>query len=193
MNITAAFPSKTLRDADIESDMTLTMREVAIETVGQGKDAEEKPVLYFRETDKSLVLNKTNANTIAALYGADTDGWAGKQITLFGTEVDFAGKSTPAIRIRSKKPASGAAPVANKQPVASDMKLVLSARGEAWAAFIDATPAYDEAKRKERWAHAMKTKYPTTPEKSVTAEEWYSFAEAIKESYDQATGDFLPF
>lgn len=107
MNIATAFPSKTLRADEMNDDMTLTIKSVQVETVGQGKDSEEKPVIYFRETDKGLVLNKVNANTISGIYGPETDGWIGQRITLFPTEVEFAGKQVKGIRVRMKRPGQG--------------------------------------------------------------------------------------
>lgn len=107
MKISTAFPSSTLKAADIEDgDLILTVTDVQIETVGQGKDAEDKPHVYFQETEKKLVLNKTNAATIAKLYGDDTDDWRGKRIALFATEVEFAGSMTMAIRVRMRAPVS---------------------------------------------------------------------------------------
>lgn len=108
MNIDAAFPSKYLKAADIgDGDLPLTIKEVVIENIGQGEDIETKPILYFVETEKGLVLNKTNSNTIKGLYTAETDAWAGKMIALFATEVDFAGKQTLALRVRMKAPMNG--------------------------------------------------------------------------------------
>jgi hypothetical protein len=105
MNIDAAFPSKYLKAADIgETDLALTIKEVVMETVGQGEEAEGKPIIYFNETEKGLVLNKTNTNTIKGLYSAETDNWVGKTIALFATEVDFAGKQTLALRVRMRPP-----------------------------------------------------------------------------------------
>lgn len=105
MNINNAFPSKWLKSGDIgDDDMVLTIRAVEIEEVGQGDDAEHKPVVYFNETEKGMVLNKTNADAISKLHGPETDGWVGKAIALFATEVDFAGKQTLALRVRLKAP-----------------------------------------------------------------------------------------
>ncbi len=108
MNINNAFPSRWLKSGDIEdgTDLILTIKGVEIETVGQGEDSEEKPVLAFSESDKGLVLNKTNANTIAALYGPETDNWVGKRIAIFSTEVQFGSKMTVALRVRTKAPAN---------------------------------------------------------------------------------------
>lgn len=107
MNINNAFPSKYLKSGDItDEDMVLTISHVEIENVGQGGDTELKPIVYFTETDKGLVLNKTNAATIAKVVGTpETDGWPGKKIALFATEVDFQGKQTLALRVRIRAPA----------------------------------------------------------------------------------------
>ena len=58
-------------------------------------------MLYFQGKEKGLVLNKTNANNIAYVYGDETDDWRGQEITLFEAMVDFQGKTVPAIRVRA--------------------------------------------------------------------------------------------
>jgi hypothetical protein len=98
-------PSKFLKADDLDQeDLVVVMKKIEMETVGQGAEREEKWVLYFKGQDKGLVLNKTNAKTIAGLYGNDTDGWMGKQITLFPTQVDLRGEQVDAIRVRNKPP-----------------------------------------------------------------------------------------
>jgi hypothetical protein len=104
MNINNAFPSKWLKSGDAEEDLTLTIKSVAIEEVGSGDNTEQKPVLYFDETEKGMVLNKTNAETISTLHTPETDNWIGNKITLFATEVDFGGKQTLALRVRMRAP-----------------------------------------------------------------------------------------
>jgi len=106
MNINNAFPSKWLKSGDIpeDTDLVLTINKVEVQEVGQGEEAEQKPVIFFAETDKGMVLNKTNAGTISKLYTPETDAWLGKRIALFSTEVDFGGNQTLAIRVRMKPP-----------------------------------------------------------------------------------------
>lgn len=106
MNINSAFPSKWLKAADLSdgNDLVLTISHVIAENIGQGAEQEVKPVIYFEETDKGLVLNKTNANTISHLFGSETEAWSGKRISIFATEVDFAGKQTLALRVRMRQP-----------------------------------------------------------------------------------------
>jgi hypothetical protein len=98
MNIDALFPSKYIKASDLDGD-PLTLRIAGIETEKMN-DGEMKPVLYFSNATKGLVLNKTNANTIKALYGSDTSSWTGKAIQLIATTTEFSGKIVDCIRLR---------------------------------------------------------------------------------------------
>jgi hypothetical protein len=105
------YPSRYLKAGDFEDgDATLTIADIRQERIGQGRDADDKWIVYFEEEEKGLVLNKTNSNSIAKLHGDDTDDWIGKEITLFATEVQFQSEMVEAIRIRSKPPRRKAAP-----------------------------------------------------------------------------------
>lgn len=96
INMNDAFPSKWLKAADVEDDRIVTMRNVTMEEVADG---ERKPVLWLEEFDKGVVLNKTNGTNISQLYGPDSDGWIGRQMTLSTAWVDFNGKSTLSLRL----------------------------------------------------------------------------------------------
>lgn len=106
MKVGAAFPSKYLKADDLEDrDWSVTIKNVLIENIGQGEKKEEKLIIYFRELDKGLVTNRTNANIIEKLYGDETDEWIGKPVTLWPNhDVEFKGEIVSAIRIRSKAP-----------------------------------------------------------------------------------------
>jgi hypothetical protein len=111
MNINEAFPSKYLKaDVDVTPDepVHLTIKTVVVEAIGTGAKQENKPVIYFNENKKGLVLNKTNATTITKLYGADTDDWTGKRITLLWKEVEYQGEMQPGIRVSLRAPAAAA-------------------------------------------------------------------------------------
>jgi hypothetical protein len=104
MNLNDMFPSTSLKSADFEDggEMNLTISKVEIRDLGQQDTKEMKPCLAFLEVDKSLVLNKTNANIIATMYGdknIDT-AWIGKKITLHVEMTTFQGKPTPGIRVK---------------------------------------------------------------------------------------------
>lgn len=97
------FPSKWLAAADLdEQDRTLTVADVTEELIGQGEEQDLKWVIHFREVDKGLVLNKTNATTITSALGDDTDEWIGRKVVLYPTEVSFSGKMVAAIRVKEK-------------------------------------------------------------------------------------------
>ena len=91
--------------------MLLTIQRVKVENVGQqGKD-EQKPVVYFREVPKGLVLNKTNAKMITKIAKSeDTDDWAGVAVRLIATEVEFQGDLVMSLRVREVKKATKPAP-----------------------------------------------------------------------------------
>ena len=102
MNINSAFPSKYLKAADADEPIILTITKVKVETIGQGPKAEQKPVIYFKEVEKGMVCNKTNAKIISGICKSDdTDDWSGKQIKLIATEVEFQGDLIMSLRVRS--------------------------------------------------------------------------------------------
>ena len=106
MNVHQMFPSRYVTAFDLNgSDVTAKILRVGIEEMRSQRGTENKPVVYFENAKKAMVLNKTNAMTIASLYGPETDDWAGKMITLYATDVDAFGKTQRAIRIRPQAPA----------------------------------------------------------------------------------------
>jgi hypothetical protein len=98
--VSDAFPSPFLKAADLNNrTIKLKMDKVIFEEIGQEKD--KKPVLYFADTKKGMVLNKTNATTIGAVHGQEFEGWTGKEIELFSQMVPFQGQNVPSIRVRA--------------------------------------------------------------------------------------------
>ena len=99
MNINDLFPSKYVKAADLKGqEVPVTIMMVQIEEVEQGKP--HLPVAYFNGMTKGLVLNKTNATTIAATYGEETDYWAGKSIVLYPDMTNLKGEMVPCIRVK---------------------------------------------------------------------------------------------
>lgn len=105
MKLTEAFPSNFLKADDLQGrDVLVTISDVQMEELGQGQDKDTKLVLSFKGKNKKLVCNKTNAKTIAKLYGDDTDEWLGKTIILGPREVEFQGEQVWAIRVSLRDP-----------------------------------------------------------------------------------------
>src|SRR3990167_20706 len=97
MRISNAFPSDYLKAADLDGrNVKVIMTHVEMRDIG----GDHKPILFFQGKEKGMVLNKTNANNIAAAYGDDTDEWTGRELILFEAQVDFQGKTVAAIRVR---------------------------------------------------------------------------------------------
>lgn len=110
MNLNDAYPSAFLKVDDLQNkNVTVTIESVELEEIGKGADKEKKLVIALVGKTKKFVCNKTNAKTIAGLYGGETDDWAGKRITLRPAEVEFQGEMIMAIRVSIQKPAATAA------------------------------------------------------------------------------------
>lgn len=80
-----------------EDTFKMEIKEVVEEEIGQEKD--RKLVVYFRGTDKGLVLNATNANTLAEAYGDDTDNWSRKVVKLYTAWTEFGGRRVKGLRV----------------------------------------------------------------------------------------------
>jgi len=88
-----------------DGDKTVTIERTGQEKV-HGTDGDEmRPAVYFKGAKKAMVLNKTNAKAIAALYGNDVEGWIGKRITLTSAMVSAFGETTEAVRVVPRVPA----------------------------------------------------------------------------------------
>jgi hypothetical protein len=99
MKMSTAFPSKFLRAADIADlggSAVYTVRKVVLEEVGQDKTT--KPVVYFRQIQQGLVLNRTNAARLSASLGDESDAWIGKQIGLEVERVPMRGQLVDSIK-----------------------------------------------------------------------------------------------
>lgn len=106
MKISQLYPSKYVKAADLEGrTITLTIAKLTLETLGHGAEQEKKPVLYFDKATKGLVLNRTNAMIIAALYGDESNDWTGKRISIYPTRVKAFGQMQDCIRVREEIPA----------------------------------------------------------------------------------------
>lgn len=101
VKISEAFASKFLKAADLGGRTArVVINLIKTEEIGDGERKELKLVMYFEGKDRGLVLNKTNAATIAMAFGDDTDAWQGAAIELFPQAVSFNGQMVPAIRVR---------------------------------------------------------------------------------------------
>jgi len=97
------FPDKYLKSAHLKGKaVTLTITAAPLETLKNNKGEEQqKTVLHFAETKKTLPLNATNWDSVADVCGDDTVDWPGKKIEVYPTTTQMGGKTVECIRVRS--------------------------------------------------------------------------------------------
>jgi hypothetical protein len=101
-------------DIKDRGDVNVTIAGVSITEMEDGK---KKAVLAFKNTDKTLPLNITNANMVEELLGSDdTDDWEGRRICLYTCKVDFQGKRVLAIRVKEAAAKSNGRPATPPPP-----------------------------------------------------------------------------
>ena len=97
MNMSEMFPSKFISSVDLQGKQAkVSIARVITELLDE---TTSKPVVYFKDRQKGLILNKTNATTIAGAFGDDTDDWVGRDIVLFTVKTQFQGKLVDAVRV----------------------------------------------------------------------------------------------
>jgi hypothetical protein len=107
-----AFPSKYLKSEEAlfdDGEVLATIKDVVKEKMHGGKSnngvEQDKPVMYFRELPKGLVVNKTNWGICEKMFGSDeSDDWIGNKVTLTVIETVAYGEAVKSIRISEKKP-----------------------------------------------------------------------------------------
>lgn len=108
MNYKNLFPSAYFKASDVDTPVLVTITK--IDPARKMSSGEEKPVLAFLECEQELVLNKTNGNALAEIYGEDVENWFNKKIVLFKDKTTMQGKPTDCIRIRAPKAAKPTVP-----------------------------------------------------------------------------------
>jgi hypothetical protein len=93
--------SRFFRADDLKNEIRLKIKNVTEEKMADG---EVKLTIWFTNSKRGLVLNRTNNRTIRAAFGDAVDGWSGKIIVLYPTTAEFRGKMGPAMRVRIPPP-----------------------------------------------------------------------------------------
>lgn len=120
----ALIPSKYLEAADLQGKKV----PVIIEAIRfadmparvKGGQAERRPLFILRDKEKGWILNRTNLNAIAAIYGNKADAWIGKTVVIYSTKVDAFGSMKDAVRVdveaTEARAANGAADSKQDEP-----------------------------------------------------------------------------
>ena len=160
MQKNVALPSKYLNGSDVGAQLfKLVIKSISMETMEN--DGASKPVMYFTEAVKGMVINSTNWDNMSMVFGDESDNWIGKQIEMY-TEATRTpnGQPTRGVRIRPvagpdtaamyHAPLGAALPAPvpdNGQPAGPGEKAAVEARkapGQSQTMVTDATDLDDE-------------------------------------------------
>ena len=97
MNVLEMYRSSYLKSDDLNGQaFCFTITDCSAEKVGEG---EKRLVLAFLEVSSLMILDRTNTNMLAELYGPETSEWRGKVIKLAPSTTLFLGEIVKYIRI----------------------------------------------------------------------------------------------
>lgn len=86
-------------------EKTVTIKEVKREIVTNQNGKEECTVAYFDEDVKPLILNKTNCDMIARVWGTPyIEDWSGRRIALKVKKISAFGEMVDAVRVSKDRP-----------------------------------------------------------------------------------------
>ena len=96
------YGSNFLAATDLKKPITAIVEQVEQQDFArQGERRKMKAVLHVRGIKKPIVVNKTNALTLAAAFGKDFDDWIDQRVTIKAEPTTFGGKPTKGIRLYS--------------------------------------------------------------------------------------------
>jgi hypothetical protein len=96
--------SRFLKADDIKGERKFRIKEVTVETVGDGADKKQKLIAWFTNDKRGLVINKTNNRLLRGAFGDDVSGWQNKIIIIFMMMVSMRGQLVPGLRVRIPPP-----------------------------------------------------------------------------------------
>lgn len=105
-NIHHMFPSKYLKAEDLQhKSHRATILQIGQEMMkGDGTPQDLKWVMTLDSKTlppKGLVLNKTNAGTLAHKFGPETDKWLGQEVEVYPDNTTMQGRIVDCIRVRA--------------------------------------------------------------------------------------------
>lgn len=107
MKLNDLYPSNYLKKEDVTTPVVATIKLVVQEEITGDHGKELKPVMHFTALLKPLILNRGNGETVAALYGDDTDAWVGRPIEIYADpSIMFGGKRVGGVRVRAPQRAA---------------------------------------------------------------------------------------
>jgi hypothetical protein len=103
MKVSSAFPSEFLKSDDLGGiDGGAMGKRAVIADLKPWEDQQgnRKISMGFVNSSKRLLLNKTNARTLAKAYGDETDEWVGKPVIIYVAMVQYMDEMVEGLRVR---------------------------------------------------------------------------------------------
>ncbi len=102
----SAFGSFLKQEDLAGKEVKVVVSEVALEDVKDGDRTEKRLVMHFARTEKALILNRTNCESMESITGTEDYGaWVGHAVVLWtDLTVRFGGKTVGGLRIRAVGP-----------------------------------------------------------------------------------------
>ena len=95
------FDYRFLSAEELSGETTVTIKEITTDEAFNGKSKETVHVLKFEGAKKGMILNKTNAKTLASIAKSPyIEDWIGLKIVLTSANVQAFGQTVPALRIK---------------------------------------------------------------------------------------------
>lgn len=145
MNILAAFKGDYIAAVEFDGKTpTLTIEHVKMLDLEDDKGkTKTRPIVYFRETKRGWVLNKTSAQALAALFTPETDKWTGKRVTLVAEMVQFGKERMLGIRVKGSPDLSAPVKFELRLPRKKPREVTLVPTGKGAASAPEPTPEPD--------------------------------------------------
>lgn len=94
------YPGRFLKSGELlGKKRTVTIDDIEIDELENEKGKKVQGIIHLKETEKQIVLNKTNGLCLRGMFGRKLSEWKGKRITIFQDQVRFGADTVDAIRI----------------------------------------------------------------------------------------------
>lgn len=94
------YPGRFLKAADLRGQkVTVRIADVALEELEGEKGSKVKGIIFLRNTDKQIVLNRTNGLCLKGMFGKTLSDWIDKRITLTADKTKLGKDTVDCIRI----------------------------------------------------------------------------------------------
>lgn len=94
------YPGRFLKAADLRGQhVTVRIADVALDELEGEKGTKVQGIIFLHNTDKQIVLNRTNGLCLKAMFGKTLSDWIGKRVTIKPDTTKLGRDTVDCIRI----------------------------------------------------------------------------------------------